>query len=156
MLGQNSVKKLKHSDYRVALEIWSLFQRAYACEAELIAADNFPPLNRTVGDIQKSNATFAGLLEKGALVAVTEFKGCDKILSIDSFVVDPNGFRQGYGSKLLSAILDRTEFQQVIVETAINNDPALRLYEKFGFEEVERSMTEGGIEIVKLGASIAL
>jgi ribosomal protein S18 acetylase RimI-like enzyme len=145
------IKELDNSERRIAQEIWSLFQRAYAIEAQLIPTEDFPPLKRTVSSIQNSDANFKGLLEGDVCAAVAEFKSEGGTLFIDSFVVDPKAFRQGYGSQLLRSLLEDTDAARAVVDTAVKNEPAIRLYEKFGFEEVGRSRTKGGIEVVQLG-----
>jgi ribosomal protein S18 acetylase RimI-like enzyme len=144
------VTTLEHSDQGVAHDIWSLFQHSYAHEAKLIAVQNFGPLNRTIGNIQKSHSSFTGLFVDGAMVAVAETRSNGETLFIDSFVVDPLAFRRGHGSSLLRAILQTANCNRAVVETAEKNEPALRLYEKFGFEQTEHRETEDGIKIVKL------
>jgi ribosomal-protein-alanine N-acetyltransferase len=52
--------------------------------------------------------------------------------------VDVFSQRKGYGQKLLQTVLDSladTYFERVILEVRPSNKAALRLYEKFGFEE---------------------
>ena len=151
---RNKVERLEHTIREVAQELWALFQRAYAREAELLGIVNFPPLKRTAGSIRQSHGTFFGLSENGVLVAAAEVQSDDRILSIDSFVVDPQAFRQGYGSRLLQSLLEDSGYDRAEVETSTQNEPALRLYRKFGFREVARRETADGIEIIKLGAEL--
>lgn len=52
------ITKLDNANDFVAKQIYITLQRSYKIEAELIGALNFPPLSRTVTDIQNSPTLF--------------------------------------------------------------------------------------------------
>jgi ribosomal protein S18 acetylase RimI-like enzyme len=51
--------------------------------------------------------------------------------------VDPYYYRKGYGSLLLDKVVNMLK-DDVLLNVGAGNKPALALYRKFGFEEVER------------------
>ncbi len=136
----------------VAKQIHNIFQDSYKIEAQLIGILNFPPLSRSAQDIEKSKTTFYGYCENNCLAAVLEISLEDKCLSIDSLTVDPKYFRKGIANKLISYVLNINDFSEAIVETAVVNIPAIKLYKKHGFVEFKRWTPSHGIE--KLAMSV--
>jgi ribosomal protein S18 acetylase RimI-like enzyme len=136
----------------VAKQIHNIFQDSYKIEAQLIGIINFPPLSRSVQDIEKSKTIFYGYCENKCLAAVLEVSLEDKCLSIDSLTVDPKYFRKGIANKLISYVLNINDFSEAVVETAVVNIPAIKLYKKHGFVEFKRWTPSHGIE--KLAMSI--
>ncbi|MCH7760249.1 ribosomal protein S18-alanine N-acetyltransferase [candidate division TA06 bacterium] len=60
-------------------------------------------------------------------------------LHIGNAAVEERFRRQGVGEKLLQELLERGEkrgVQLATLEVRISNDPAIRLYQKFGFKEI--------------------
>jgi len=56
---------------------------------------------------------------------------------IMNIAVDPTCRRQGIGEALVTALLDHAkETQAVFLEVRVSNAPAIRLYEKLGFETI--------------------
>lgn len=154
MANQRKILPLDQADSDIARDIWALFQRAYRIEAEIVGVEDFPPLNRTFEEIQNAESTFSGFFKGSDLTAVAETRIDRKRLSIDGFVVDPKFFRKGFGSGLLRYILEDSNCDTAIVETAAANEPAIRLYKMFGFTEIDRWETADGMELVKLGANL--
>ena len=111
---------------------------------------DFPSLGRTVGNIQESRTIFVGLFEKDTLVAIAEIDTNCQGLAINSFFVDPAYFRNGYGGQLLHHILNETDCNTAVVETAAANLPALSLYSKYGFTRKDHWETSEGIPRVEL------
>ncbi len=145
------ISRLTHHDNRQAAQIWNLFQAAYEIEAQVLGLQNFPPLNRTIHQIQKAKTTFYGCCSNTRLVAAMEIDWCNKsTFHIDSFGVSPKHFRQGFGSKLLTGVLDELEWQQVTVATAVANAPARHLYQKHGFYPQKYWLTADNISMVTL------
>lgn len=150
------ISKLENSDENVASQIFTIFQNAYKIEAQLIGAINFPPLSRGLGDIVDSQTLFYGFYEKECLAAIIEVKADGMYLDIDSLTVEPHHFRKGLASKLITYVLGSFEFTKAIVETAVANKPAIKLYNKHGFVEFKRWTPSHGIEKVAMSVENAL
>lgn len=142
--------KLDNSNNEIANQIFNVFQSSYKVEAQLIGTLNFPPLSRSAKDIECSNTQFYGFIENACLAAVIEIAMRDNQLEIDSLTVAPNYFRKGIADKLLNYVLGTFEFTKANVETAVVNEPAIRLYKKHGFIEFKRWTPSHGIEKLSL------
>ena len=141
---------LDHRSAEVAAQIHARFQRSYAVEARLIGATDFPPLRRTAQQIRSSPGAYLGARQGLDLVAVVEYAIEGSHLDIENLAVDPCYFRQGWGTRLLQALLERVEWRTATVETAAGNLPAVALYEKTGFSVSGRRRAAEGIEKVGL------
>jgi ribosomal protein S18 acetylase RimI-like enzyme len=146
------IKQLVNSSEEVAHEIFTIFQNSYGIEAQIIGALNFPPLSRSAKDIENSKTLFYGFIENECLAAVIEIVIDDELLDINSLTVDPAYFRKGIANKLITYVLEEFDFSKAIVETAVANSPAIRLYKKHGFVEFKRWTPSHGIE--KLAMSL--
>ncbi len=144
------IEPLDNRSAAIAAQIHGVFQRSYRREADLIGVDDFPPLRRTVRQIQSSDSRFLGLRDDTELAAVVEYSIDGTHLSIDNLAVDPRYFRRGFGTRILRALFDRTDFRTAGVETAAENAPAIGLYEKIGCRITRRWQTAEGIEKVEL------
>jgi ribosomal protein S18 acetylase RimI-like enzyme len=144
------IELLDHNSESVAIQIYDVFQLSYKVEASLVGVEDFPPLRRSASDIQSSSSQFLGKRIGLNLAAVVEYAHSGKYLSIDSLVVHPHYFRRGLASQILQSLLDKIQWQTACVETAAANNPALVLYQKFGFSESKRWDTADGIEKVQL------
>jgi ribosomal protein S18 acetylase RimI-like enzyme len=148
--GMESVD-LDHRDPAVAAALHSLMVASYAVEAEVIGVPDFAPLRRNAQAIQRSEGRFTGLFRDGQLVAAAEIEDAGHGgWHIGSFVVDPERFREGLGSRLLSDVLASAGGVEVTVSTAIANRPAVRLYQKHGFTVDRTWSTPCGIPMVTL------
>ena len=132
------ITKLDNSDINVANQIFTIFQRSYKIEAQLIGTLNFPPLLRNVDHIKGSTTRFYGFSENKCLAAVIEIAIDNEHLAIDSLTVDPDYFRKGIADKLISHVLGNVGLSVATVETAVVNTPAIALYKKHGFVEFKR------------------
>jgi ribosomal protein S18 acetylase RimI-like enzyme len=148
------INKLDNSNVEVAKQIFTTFQNSYKIEAQLIGTLDFPPLARSVRDIENSTTLFYGFSEKESLAAVIEFVINGELLDINSLTVDPCYFRNGIADKLISYVLHKFNFSKAIVETAVVNTPAINLYKKHGFVEFKRWTPSHGIE--KLAMSVEM
>lgn len=146
------IKKLKNSDEFIAHLIYDVFQSSYKIEAELIGTDNFPPLSRGINDIRHSKTDFYGYFDDECLAAVIEIEMNTNNLEINSLTVDPRFFRRGIADKLIAYVLTSIAHDKAIVETAVVNEPAIKLYQKHGFVEFKRWTPSHGIE--KLALSV--
>lgn len=142
--------KLDNSNEEVANQIFTVFQRSYKIEAQLIGTLNFPPLLRSVSNIENSKTQFYGFIENECIAAIIEIVIKEQHLDINSLTVDPNYFRKGIADKLISFALETNDFSKAIVETAVVNLPAINLYKKHGFVEFKRWTPSHGIEKVAM------
>src|SRR5215472_3646518 len=152
-MTQKNVQPLNHRERAVAQGIHAVQMAAYAQEAELLGAKHFPPLERTVEDIQTSDETFFGVLEEGEIIGALSVWPDEEpgAMNIASLVVAPHRQHQGIGRLLLAAALEQWRHAVLTVSTAAKNTPALSLYEKFGFKEYRRkSLGPEAVELVKL------
>ncbi len=93
---------------------------------------------------------FYGFYEGDSLAGVIEITYQDNVLEIDSLTVAPDYFRKGIAYKLMNSVLNAFDFTKAIVETAVVNAPAIRLYQKHGFNEFKRFTPSHGIEKLAL------
>ena len=63
---------------------------------------------------------------------------------INSLVVCPKHFRRGIGRRLVQFVFDEFDAELFVVETGIDNGPAIELYGKLGFKEVKQWDTDIG------------
>lgn len=144
------ITKLDNSDEKVANQVFTVFQRSYQIEAQLIGTLDFPPLSRSVKNIVDSTTLFYGFIENESVAAVIEIEIRDQHLDINSLTVDPNYFKRGIAGKLISFVLEKIEYLEATVETAVVNLPAINLYKKHGFIEFKRWTPSHGIEKVAM------
>ena len=152
------IQQLNITAPEVSQQIYQVFQSSYKIEADLIGVENFPPLSRTVEQIQQSSNEFYGVIVEGELAGVIEItlnEGAvesiaNTTLEIDSLTVSPLYFKQGIASRLIEFVLQNKAFEYAIVETAAVNQPAIKLYEKHGFKVFKQFTPAHGIEKVAL------
>lgn len=145
------IVELDQADSHQSAAIRKLLFDSYSVEAALIGVEDFPPLRRTLDDIESSPATFCGCAQGGTLVAVAEIEeDRDHRVNIASFAVHPGSFRKGVGSKLLRHVLARLEKVVVTVSTASCNAPAIALYSKNGFRISAQWQTPCKINMVTM------
>jgi ribosomal protein S18 acetylase RimI-like enzyme len=147
------IARAEHWLHAVATAIHQVQMLAYAQEAELLGAIDFPPLRRTVEDILTCQQQFYVAKSGGKLVgsiSVEELPAM-KGKNIASLVVVPEFQRSGIGRCLLAKVLRLYGSSTLTVQTGARNHPALSLYRQLGFEELSRSLVlEETLEIVKL------
>ena len=141
--------KINNKENKIAEEIRAIFQVSYAVEAEMLKAVDFPPLKRTVAQFLNSNSEFYAYYLIENIAGVIEIENHKNLTHIQSLVVYPKYFRNGIGSKLVQFILDTYKAKIFIVETGIDNHPAIKLYKSFGFQEQEQWDTNHGIRKVR-------
>ncbi|MCP4460495.1 MAG: GNAT family N-acetyltransferase [Cytophagales bacterium] len=127
-----------------------VFQVSYAVEAELLETTDFPPLKRTISEFVDTSTEFYGCQKEGQIVAIVEILKSEDATHIQSLVVHPKHFRQGLGQQLVQYALDNFDSILFTVETGLANEPAIRLYEHFGFKQIFQWDTDHGIRKVKL------
>jgi len=105
-MPQITVAPIDHRDVRVAERLHAIQMAAYAQEARLLEARHFPPLDRTVADVQASRERFLGAFWETELVgtvSVEDGAGCTELV-ICSLTVAPDCQRRGVGRALLGRL----------------------------------------------------
>ena len=144
------IEKLQNSKLEIAQKIRAVFQVSYKVEAKLLAAVNFPPLQRPLVKYRESSTEFYGYTKDGELAGIVEIDANNNnYILIRSLVIHPTFFRQGIAGKLIEFVFDTFDSNLFVVETGLANGPATALYKKFGFIEVHQWNTDHGIRKVK-------
>jgi ribosomal protein S18 acetylase RimI-like enzyme len=144
------IEKLQNSKLEIAQKIRAVFQVSYKVEAKLLAAVNFPPLQRPLVKYRESSTEFYGYTKDGELAGIVEIDANNNnYILIRSLVIHPTFFRQGIAGKLIEFVFDTFDSNLFVVETGLANGPATALYKKFGFIEVHQWDTDHGIRKVK-------
>ncbi|MFL1897231.1 GNAT family N-acetyltransferase [Aquimarina sp. 2-A2] len=143
------IKKIDVTQHTLAKEIYRVFQVSYRIEADILKAENFPPLQRTVLDLQESPTAFYGFYKAGQMAAVIEVKEEKDNTHIQSLVVDPDYFRQGIGKRLMDFVMEQNTNAIYTVETGVDNEPACSLYKSLGFIEVQQWDTSFGVRKIR-------
>ena len=107
---------------------------AYGVEAELLGVSDFPPLQETVAELADNAHSFLGYYQEEVLSGVIELNREEGQIEICRLVVASHAFRMGIGSRLVKAAIALGP--PVRVMTAQANAPAIRLYERHGFQIV--------------------
>jgi len=102
----NTVHLLDQHSPDIAGKIWQLARMAYQEEANLIGEDKFPPLNRSIKDIQRSCSHYFGICDGEELLAAIEVEGIEDDLLISSLIVIPSRELSG-GYKVITMSLGR-------------------------------------------------
>lgn len=157
--------RINHRDAAVAAAVHAIQMAAYTQEAALLGITDFPPLRRTVADIQADDARYFGALIDDELVGVVSMEEDGKVkedaevkedwdeaaLFIASLVVAPAWQRRGVARQLLARLLADAGNRPVRVTTGAANAPALALYAAFGFvEESRRELGPEALNVVTL------
>jgi len=100
-----------------------------------ILHENFESLYRYSDLNDGVNETYKYVLN-GELIGFIHIQNLVDEISIIDIVVEDNFRHQGFGSKLLEYILNKYSNKRFILEVSINNDNAIYLYKKFGFETI--------------------
>ena len=140
------IRKIEHASLEISKMIYSIFQSSYAVEAAILQHNDFPPLKRTIIEIQESRTFFYGYFLDEKLCAVMELEIYQDHIHIRSLTVAPQFFRQGIGFELLRFVRDQFHTALLTVETGHGNTPAVNFYLNFGFKKDKVFMTDVGIE----------
>jgi ribosomal protein S18 acetylase RimI-like enzyme len=142
---------IDHRDPYIAAQIFDHQQASYAVERDLIGVAEFFPLQVTAEMIRREPDTFLGWWDGDRLAGVASFTATAEEIDIGRMVVHPAHFRRGIASALLRAVEERaTPGQRLTVSTAEKNEPAVRLYQRHGFEIARRTVLPDGLALVRL------
>lgn len=150
------ITPVDHRDPQIAERIYDLQQASYAVERDLIGVAEFFPLQVTAEEIRREPDTFLGWWDGDRLAGVASFTATEEEIDIGRMVVHPAHFRRGIASALLRAVEERAApGQRLTVSTAEKNEPAIRLYQRHGFEITQRTVLPDGLALVRLAKTAA-
>jgi ribosomal protein S18 acetylase RimI-like enzyme len=149
-----SIRRMANHVEEMASRIHALQNTAYRQEAALLGIREFPPLNRTVGDVMASPDSFFGAFDGEELLGVISLEQRNENeVSISSLTVAPPFQRLGVARALVASIAGWSKSQKISVFTGAKNAPALGLYKQLGFVECSRRLVGvEQLEIVGLAA----
>lgn len=139
-------RQVNLQDIMECAEVLNLQRKSYKIEAELIGTDEIPPLNETFQQLQDCGETFIGCYIEGRLAGAISFKIEGEVIDIHRMMVHPDFFRRGIAQKLIFHV-EQIGYTQMIVSTGAANTPAVKLYEKLGFERHHDSVVGDGLVI---------
>jgi len=133
----------------IAKDVLLLQKEAYGVEAELIGFDDLPPLRDDIYSLMRSEEIFYGYYEADELVGMISYVIENNIMDIYRLAVKPKVFRKGIAEKLIEHIMKKNEkIKEMIVSTGAGNEPAIRLYQKWGFRKIGETEVEKGLKVV--------
>jgi GNAT superfamily N-acetyltransferase len=133
-----------------ARELLRLQHAAYRTEAELVGDDRLPPLQDDDVTLPAWRGRYMVSWHGVELVGAIAWRDNGDHVDIDRLMVDPETRRQGVGTVLLQAVLDRAEGRPVVVSTGRDNAPAVALYVRHGFGVEGDEQVPPGIWITHL------
>ncbi|MFF0277114.1 GNAT family N-acetyltransferase [Streptomyces sp. NPDC094447] len=134
------VRELDLGDEAIAAMVQDVGRRAYAVEADLIGFDGIPALHESLAEMRAQPSRWlAAMTGDGRVVAFVAWQTLSRtspqVTDIDRVCVDPAWFRRGLASRLLNHLLTEiVDSGDVRVSTGADNQPALTLYRRFGFD----------------------
>ncbi|HET6447159.1 MAG TPA: GNAT family N-acetyltransferase [candidate division Zixibacteria bacterium] len=148
------IKRIDLSDVKARREIISLQKLSYSQEAKIIGYEDIPARFDTEEVLLQSGERFSGCYVHTKLVGLISTSCDNQVLEICRLVVHPKFQRQNIATKLLDYLEEAEQVYTCIrVSTATKNEPAIALYRKNRFEEIERRRTPDGLELVTLKRS---
>lgn len=139
------------SDRAVAERVHSIQRAAYEVEAGLVGYDLIPPLHESLAELRARPLIFLGVRCDATLAGVLGYTRAGDTVEIDRLAVDPAFFRRGLAAKLLREMFVRErDATRFVVTTGLGNEPAVRLYERFGFRVVGQDEPVPGARIMRL------
>jgi ribosomal protein S18 acetylase RimI-like enzyme len=133
-----------------ARELLRLQHDAYRLEAELVGDDRLPPLQDDDVTLPAWRGRYLVSWRGVELVGAIAWRDLGDHLDIDRLMVAPAAHRQGVGTTLLQAMLDRADGRPVVVSTGRDNAPAVALYLRHGFAVERDEQVPPGLWITHL------
>lgn len=122
-------------------EVLRLQKQAYKVEAAYIGTFDIPPLKETLNELLNSGEKFIGYFVEDTVAGVLSYKFKKGVIDIHRVMVHPSFFRRGIARSLIKHVenkMDSAEF--VIVSTGAKNLPAVKMYQRLGFEVLDQSI----------------
>lgn len=132
-------------------EILQLQKESFAGQAKIYNNYHLPPLTQSLDSIKNefTSKTFLKVLWNGQIIASVRFEKKDDFVTIDRIVVKPVHQNKGIGTVLLNKIEamvpNAITFQLFTGNKSTRN---IYLYEKLGYETINRKTTDQGIELL--------
>ena len=134
-------------------EVFTLQRAAFVDEAALYGTPDVPPLTEEAGPFRSRFEASTALMATHADRIVGAVFGVDRgdHAEVERLMVAPDCRRRGIASSLMGAIEERLatagheRIRLVVGERAVANR---RLYERLGYEAVERSLIFGDVAIL--------
>jgi ribosomal protein S18 acetylase RimI-like enzyme len=142
------IRPLNKRKIEVAEEITRLQKAAYKIEADIIGFEQLPPLLEQPEDIMASEEVYYGYYEEETLAGIISYIVKGDVLDIYKVAVHPGFFRRGIAARLLKHVEQVPGISRVIVSTALNNYPAVRLYSSKGYIRTHIREAKEGLLIV--------
>lgn len=136
----------------MAREVLNVQIPAYEVEAELIQFDGIPQLFDTVELLASCGESFLGFFSEGVLQGVLSYCKNEDEWEICRLVVHPACFKKGIATALLEFFLQEVvgKGELVKVNTGAANIPAITIYKKFGFSEIDHLEVAPGVQIIEM------
>jgi ribosomal protein S18 acetylase RimI-like enzyme len=133
------IQVIQISNAREARQMLEFQRLSYRVEADLIGSDAIPALHESLEQLQNCGEVFYGFFEEQTLCGAISYKLEQQTLDIHRVMVHPDHFRQGIARTLIQFVLKlEDDAKRCIVQTGTLNAPAIGLYQKLGFVELER------------------
>ncbi len=75
-------------------------------------------------------------LENEKILGYLEIRLVDGVLDIMNLFVNEENRRHGIATALMNEVIDKEDYNRIMLEVNENNNEALRLYSKLGFKEI--------------------
>lgn len=146
------IRKLNKYDSSEMKNLYEVYQKAYSVEADILSVKRelFFPLSLSLADLRSSTDEILVYFDDNSIKGAIFLERLDSSITISSLVVDPLFFRSGIAKSLIRHCLNVNECAQFYVGTGLNNVPAIKLYQSFGFEITNEKIVEPKIKIVQL------
>ncbi|MFD2672515.1 GNAT family N-acetyltransferase [Marinicrinis sediminis] len=129
--------------------IWSIQQAAYPLEAKWIGFDRIPPLMESFEELCRTPEFFLGCMLDQVLVGAISYEQiAGDRMEICRMMVHPPFHRQGVASRLLAHFLQLNEDKWIEVCTGEGNEPAIQLYQKHGFRQVDTRRVNDRLQLI--------
>ncbi|MAJ32841.1 MAG: GNAT family N-acetyltransferase [Flavobacteriaceae bacterium] len=143
------IEKVDHKREKVAEQLYTIWQASYPVEKEMIGAEVFPPLDRSVHDFQSTENVFYAYVINYEFAGVIEVARIEEYIHLQSLVVHPAHFRKGIATTLIKHVMETHTSAKYSVETGYENIPAKRLYVTFEFRETKAYDTDYGVKKIR-------
>ncbi len=131
------IKKLNLKETETAKNVLELQIASYKVEAEIIGFYEIPPLKDTINSLKECDEIFYGYHIKDTLAGIISYKIIDNVLDIHRVAVHPQFFKMGIAGKLINFVEGlESNINKVVVCTAKKNLPAINLYFKNGYKDI--------------------
>ncbi len=136
-------------------EVLTLQRAAFVQEALIYGTPHMPPLTQTLDELRAELAENDGCvaLDGPRIVGAVRARHDGVLLLIGRLVIAPDRQGEGIGSRLLAAVEERGRQRGATAAelfTGSLSEANLRLYEREGYRESQRTLGDDGIEQVFL------